>query len=77
MQNIYRIITGSLAAVIQLPIPFKFLINDLMLSNIILDSNTSSSTSGIDQRSSSILLELAFKVMASRYITAGTLAVSC
>ena len=59
---------------------FKCLFNDLMFSNIILDLKlNSSSTPGVEPFEpwlSSLPLELAFQVIASRYIIVGTLAVS-
>lgn len=51
-------------------------INDLMLSNIIADLNTSPNLEPFDPLLSSLPLELAFQVMTVRYIAVATLAVS-
>ena len=71
------IVSSALQLQCCIPIPFKFSINDLMLSksSIILDTN-SSSINPSDQGLSTILPELAFQVVAARYITVGILAVS-
>ena len=83
MQDVYLKIGLTAWAVIQvlysIPIPFKFLLNDLMLSNII-SNLASSSTPGIEPYNpelSSLPPELAFQVITAKYITMGTLAVSC
>ena len=65
----------------------SFLSNDLvMVSNIIVDLNSSSTTTlagidpfgpGLSSDSSLPLLELAFQLMTTRYIIVGSLAVSC
>ena len=75
LQNVYLKIQHY-SCDTSIPIPFKFLFKDLMLSNIIRDLN-SSSTSGIepfDLSPESLPPELAFH--AAGYIIVGTLAVS-
>ena len=72
MQNVYQVLVYSIL------IPFKFFFNDLMLSNITIDLNTT--TPGIEPFDPGLSLlppELAFQVVAEGYITVGTLAVSC